>query len=70
MYAMTCKRLDVAYSLGVVSRYKSDPDENHWKVTKTILKYLRNTEDQQLVYGESDLTLMLDSDGTVEGLDI
>ena len=29
MYAMTCTRLDVAYSLGVVSRYQSDPGENH-----------------------------------------
>jgi len=45
MYAMTCTRPDVAYSLGVVSRYQSDPDENHWKVVKTILKYLRNTKD-------------------------
>ena len=29
MYAMTCTRPDVAYSLGVVSRYQSDPGENH-----------------------------------------
>ena len=44
MYAMTCTRVDVAYSLGVVSRYQSDPGENHWKVVKAILKYLRNTK--------------------------
>ena len=43
MYAMTCMRSDVAYSLGVVSRYQSDLDEKHWKITKVILKYLRNT---------------------------
>ena len=58
MYAMTCTRLDVAYSLGVVSRYQSDPRENHWKMVKTILKYLRNTKNQWLVYGESDLKLV------------
>ena len=29
MYAMTCTRSDVAYSLGVVSRYQSDPRENY-----------------------------------------
>ena len=29
MYAMTYTRPDVAYSLGVVSRYQSDPRENH-----------------------------------------
>ena len=58
MYAMLCTRPDVAYSLGVVSRYQSDPGENHWKVVKAILKYLRNTKDQWLVYGESDLKLV------------
>ena len=58
MYAMTCTRPDVAYSLAVASRYQSDPGENHWKVVKTILKYLRNTKDQWLIYGESDLKLV------------
>ena len=29
MYAMICTRSDMAYSLGVVSRYQSDPGENH-----------------------------------------
>ena len=29
MYAMTCTRPDVAHSLGVVSRYQSDPGEAH-----------------------------------------
>ena len=58
IYVMTCTRLNVAYSLGVVSRYQSNPDENHWKVAKTILKYLKNTKDQWLVFEESDLKLM------------
>ena len=48
----------MAYSLGIVSRYQSDPGENHWKVIKIILKYLRNTKDQWLIYGESDLKLV------------
>ena len=58
MYAMICTRSDVAYSLGVVSIYQSDPEENYWKVVKIILKYLRNTKDQWLVYGETDLKLV------------
>ena len=29
IYAMICTKSDVAYSLGVVSRYQSDPDEKH-----------------------------------------
>ena len=58
IYAMTCIRPDVPYSLGVVSRYQSDPRENHWKVVKTILKYLKNIKDQWLIYGETDLKLV------------
>ena len=46
LYAIPCMRPDVVYSLGVVNRYQFDPGENHWKVVKTILKYLRNTKDQ------------------------
>ena len=55
MYVMIYTRSDIAYSLGVVSRYQSDLRKNHWKVIKIILKYLRNTKDQWLIYGESDL---------------
>ena len=46
MYVMTYTRSDMAYSLGVESRYQSNSGENHWKVIKVILKYLRNTKDQ------------------------
>jgi hypothetical protein len=57
MYTMTCTRPDVAYALGVTSRYQANPGEEHWKVVKTILKYLRRTKDQFLIYGDSELSL-------------
>ena len=63
---MTCTRPNVAYSLGVVSRYQSDPGEKHWTVVKTILKYLRNTKDQLLIYGEPDLKLEGFTDSSFE----
>ena len=52
MYAVTCTRSDVAYSLGIVSRYQSDLGEKHWKIVKVILKYLINTKYQWLIYGD------------------
>ena len=58
MHVITSMRSDVAYSFRVVSRYQSDLNENHWKDIKTIFKYLRNTKDQQLIYGDIDLKLM------------
>ena len=51
LYAMISIRLDVSYALSVMSRYQSDPGENHWTVVKNILKYLRRTKDVFLVYG-------------------
>ena len=58
MYAMICIKPNMAYSLGAVSRYQSDPDEKHWKIVKVILKYLRNTKDPWLIYGDSDVKLV------------
>ena len=58
IYVMTYTKSDMAYSLGVVSIYQSVLRKNHWKVIKTILKYLRNTKDQWLVYSETDLKLV------------
>ena len=57
MYAMLCTRPDVAYALGIASRFQADPGEDHWKAVKNILKYLRRTKDIFLVYEESNLKL-------------
>ncbi|KAL2999138.1 hypothetical protein AAZX31_09G143000 [Glycine max] len=57
MYTMTCTRPNVAYALDVTSRYQANPGEEHWKVVKTILKYLRRTKHQFLIYGDSELKL-------------
>ena len=32
MYAMVCTRLDIAHAVGVVSRYMSRPEKQHWEV--------------------------------------
>ena len=43
MYAMLCTRLDICYSVGMVSQYQSNPGTKHWQAVKHILKYLRRT---------------------------
>ena len=57
MYAMLCIWLDVAYDLDIVSKFQTDPREDHWKAMKSILKYLKRTRDAFLIYGRSDLKL-------------
>ena len=52
MYAMLCTRPDVSYALSSTSRFQSNPGEEHWIAVKNILKYLRRTKDQFLVYGD------------------
>ena len=55
MYAMLCTRSDICYVVGIVSRYQSNPGEEHWIVVKHIHKYLRRTRDYMLVYSSGSL---------------
>ncbi|KAA0043178.1 gag/pol protein [Cucumis melo var. makuwa] len=57
MYAILCTRPDICYSVGMVSRYQSNPGHDHWTAVKNILKYLRRTKDYMLVYVSKDLIL-------------
>ncbi|XP_070032903.1 secreted RxLR effector protein 161-like [Nicotiana tomentosiformis] len=41
----------------MTSLYQANLGEEHWKAVKTILKYLRRTKDQFLIYGDSELKL-------------
>ncbi|KAL2524270.1 cysteine-rich RLK (RECEPTOR-like protein kinase) 8 [Abeliophyllum distichum] len=55
VYAMLCTRPDICYTVGIVSRYQSNPGPEHWTAVKHILKYLRRTRDYMLVYSAPDL---------------
>ena len=55
MYAMLCTRLDICYSVSMVSRYQSNPGPKHWQAVKHILKYLQRTRDYMVVYCCEDL---------------
>ncbi|RVW63090.1 Retrovirus-related Pol polyprotein from transposon TNT 1-94 [Vitis vinifera] len=43
MYVMACTRSKIAYAVGVVNRYMSNPGKQHWEEVKWILRYLRGT---------------------------
>ena len=40
MYAQVCTHLDIAFIVGVLGRYLSDPGQSHWKEAKKIFRYL------------------------------
>jgi hypothetical protein len=43
-------RPDLAYSIGIVSRYMEAPTMEHWAVVKHILRYIKGTTNFGLVY--------------------
>ena len=49
------RRVPYAYTVGIVSRYQSNPGLDHWIAVKQILKYLRRMRDHMLVYSGGDL---------------
>ncbi|GJU18171.1 hypothetical protein Tco_1146137 [Tanacetum coccineum] len=56
MYVVRSTRPDVAFSQNLTSRYQQNPGKSHWTTIKNILKYLRNTKDMFLVYGDDSTT--------------
>ncbi|GJU60052.1 zinc finger, CCHC-type containing protein [Tanacetum coccineum] len=50
MYAMTSTRPDIAYDVGRLSRFTSNPSRQHWKVITRVFKYLRGTMNYGLSY--------------------
>ena len=43
MYAMVCRRPDIAHAVGVVSTYMNNPGKEYWKEVQWVLRYLRGT---------------------------
>jgi GGDEF domain-containing protein len=43
----------------MASRYRKNPEENHWTTVKNILKYLRRTKDLILVYGGEEYLVIM-----------
>ena len=53
MYA--CYVPDICFTVSMVRRYQSVPEEEHWLAIMHILKYLRRTRDYVLVYQDESL---------------
>ena len=50
MYAMTSTRPDIAYAVGKLSRFTSNPSKEHWQAVHRILKYLKRTMNYGIYY--------------------
>nr|KAJ0189301.1 hypothetical protein LSAT_V11C800397780 [Lactuca sativa] len=50
MYAMISTRPDIAYVVGRLSRYTSNPSSHHWQAVNRVFKYLKGTINYGLTY--------------------
>jgi Reverse transcriptase (RNA-dependent DNA polymerase)/gag-polypeptide of LTR copia-type len=50
MFAMVLTRPDIAFTLGKLSQYMSDPAEHHGHALKNLMRYLNSTITQKLCY--------------------
>ena len=59
IYAQVCTRPDIAYAIGVLERYQSNPGMDHWRAAKKFMRYLQGTKDYMLMYRQtSNLNLV------------
>ena len=52
---MLCTRPGICFVVGMISRYQSDPSEEHWTTVKHIFKNLWRTRDYILIYQDESL---------------
>ncbi|XP_075640704.1 uncharacterized protein LOC142612504 [Castanea sativa] len=49
-YATDCTRPDIAYAIGVLVRFTSKPNFEHWNVMTQLMRYLKRTAHYGLLY--------------------
>jgi hypothetical protein len=50
IYAATCTRPDIAYSVNYLSRFIKNYNRTHWQAAKRVLRYLKNYPDVRIKY--------------------
>jgi hypothetical protein len=53
-YAQVCTRPDLAFVIRLLGRFQSNPEIEHWKLVKKVLRYLQGTKGLMLTYRKSD----------------
>ncbi|XP_066333145.1 uncharacterized mitochondrial protein AtMg00810-like [Miscanthus floridulus] len=63
-------RLDIVFTVGYVSHFMEDPQEDHWAMVKRLLRYIKGMVDQVIVFPKtngSGLRLTVFSDADMAG---
>ena len=54
MYAQVCTHPDIAYIVGMLGRYLSNPGNDHWIAAKRVMRHLQRTKDYMLTSRKSN----------------
>ena len=54
MCAQVCTHSDIAYIVGILGRYLSNPGMDHWNKAKRVMWYLQITKDYMITYQRSN----------------
>ena len=54
MYAQVCTHPDIAFIVGMLGRFMSNPRVDNWKAAKRVMRYLKRTKDFMLTYQRSN----------------
>jgi len=65
---LTTTRLDISFSVGILSKFMQNLCEGHWSAAKRVLKYLKGTQDFGIKYTQVDnFSLIGYSDSDFDG---
>ncbi len=59
MYLATATRLDLSFSVGFVARNMQNPTMNDWNRVKRILRYVKGSINQSIVYKFGEMSEIL-----------
>lgn len=54
LYAAQVSRPDINFAVNLLSRYSENPGKAHWTALKRVLRYLKGTINQRIVYRKSN----------------
>ena len=54
MYAQVCTHPDISYIVGMLGKYLSNLEKDHWIATKRVMRYLQRIKYYMLTYRKSD----------------
>ena len=54
MYTMLGTRPDIAYTVSIISQFHSNPNQEHWNILKRTFRYLKETINLGIIYGNTE----------------